>query len=551
MAVAVMVAGGLEGAHSARAAGTVGDGTPESCTHTTLAAALAGGGQVDFNCGPNPHIIVLASTLVPATGATTIDGAGLISLSASNVPDRRLFVVGASSALTLTQITLINATTANGPGAGIHNTGQLTLDGVTLRDIGAQGGWGGGGVYNNGVLAVRASRFDGNYSAGGGAVYNDVGRNATIENSQFHDNTVNGAYGGAITNVGNLTVLGSLFAGNTVSMTVECGPSLGYRCGGGAIMNYPGATLAITNSVFTGNTASHEGGAILNKGTLTAVDAAFTGNTAGDGGGGLYNNAATASLRRTSFSGNRGLDYGGGGLFNLDGDLLLISSTVDANVGNSAGGGLVNYGGRTQIAGSTFSGNSAPIGGGLYGYAGIITATHVTFSANIATGTHGGGLFNDEQNQIRLTYVTFAGNASVSQGAALHNVAHYGALLYLTNALFAGNHQADGTPLNCSGQAPAAASFSLSTDGTCLSAGNGNWLNTSAPLGPLAASGGDTLTHLPAPGSAPIDHGTCLGGLTVDQRGLPRQVGAGCDIGAVERQADDYGWYLWMAGVLR
>src|SRR5207244_2098621 len=41
----------------ASAAGVVGDGTPDSCTDAAFDAALAGGGAITFNCGPNPLTI--------------------------------------------------------------------------------------------------------------------------------------------------------------------------------------------------------------------------------------------------------------------------------------------------------------------------------------------------------------------------------------------------------------------------------------------------------------------------------------------------------------
>ena len=45
----------------AQAAGVVGTGTPGSCTEAALDSALAGGGAVTFNCGPNPATITLSA----------------------------------------------------------------------------------------------------------------------------------------------------------------------------------------------------------------------------------------------------------------------------------------------------------------------------------------------------------------------------------------------------------------------------------------------------------------------------------------------------------
>jgi CSLREA domain-containing protein len=59
-------------------------------------------------------------------------------------------------------------------------------------------------------------------------------------------------------------------------------------------------------------------------------------------------------------------------------------------------------------------------------------------------------------------------------------------------------------------------------------------------VGPLADNGGPTQTRLPQPGSPLVDHipigapGQCDGTIATDQRGVPRPVGPGCDVGAVE-----------------
>ena len=71
-------------------------------------------------------------------------------------------------------------------------------------------------------------------------------------------------------------------------------------------------------------------------------------------------------------------------------------------------------------------------------------------------------------------------------------------------------------------------------DASCgFSAASGDLLGVDPQLGPLADNGGPTLTMLPAPGSPVIDAIPTPCG-TVDQRGVVRPQGSGCDIGAVE-----------------
>src|SRR5207302_10278678 len=66
------------------AAGTVGTGTPGSCTEAALDTALAGGGVVTFNCGTAAVVIEVSKEKAIAQN-TTIDGNGLVTLSGRNL----------------------------------------------------------------------------------------------------------------------------------------------------------------------------------------------------------------------------------------------------------------------------------------------------------------------------------------------------------------------------------------------------------------------------------------------------------------------------------
>jgi hypothetical protein len=59
-------------------------------------------------------------------------------------------------------------------------------------------------------------------------------------------------------------------------------------------------------------------------------------------------------------------------------------------------------------------------------------------------------------------------------------------------------------------------------------------------LGELANNGGPTMTHALGADSVAIDHIPAVDcGVTTDQRGEPRPVGDGCDVGSFERQPED------------
>jgi CSLREA domain-containing protein len=106
----------------------------------------------------------------------------------------------------------------------------------------------------------------------------------------------------------------------------------------GGLYNF--GTLAISDSVFSGNQASNGGGGIHNAGPLTISNSTFNSNTAFEGGG-LNNNAAgTVTINNSTFSGNAA-GNSGGVLYNA-GTVTFIHSTLSGNTASINGGGLYN-----------------------------------------------------------------------------------------------------------------------------------------------------------------------------------------------------------------
>jgi len=75
-----------------------------------------------------------------------------------------------------------------------------------------------------------------------------------------------------------------------------------------------------------------------------------------------------------------------------------------------------------------------------------------------------------------------------------------------------------------------------STNGSTGFGALGDLLNTDPQLAPLADNGGPTMTHALLLSSPVIDAGDNTGAPATDQRGLPRIVGNGMDIGALESE---------------
>ena len=78
------------------------------------------------------------------------------------------------------------------------------------------------------------------------------------------------------------------------------------------------------------------------------------------------------------------------------------------------------------------------------------------------------------------------------------------------------------------------------TTGITIAGGSSNDIFGMDPqLGKLTVNGGPTLSMLPAQTSPVLDKAEVIFPEMYDQRGLPRKVGSGADMGAVERQSPE------------
>lgn len=239
------------------------------------------------------------------------------------------------------------------------------------------------------------------------------------------------------------------------------------------------SNLTVRNGKAGVGEASHyHGGAIHNHGTLTLSNVVVSDSAVvatGWGGGGLTTaGGATAALERVTVSGNSAR-MNGGGIENLGG-LSLINATVSGNTADGQGGGIWHSGGSFSALNS------------------------VTIAGNNAAANGGGG---------------------INRGG--------GTTLYVSKTILAGN-----TGGNCAGMPTSFdQGWNVSSDGSCPFANAGDRNSTDPQLGPLQDNGGGLPTRRPAPTSAAVDLIPLPCG-SVDQRGVSRPQGAGCDSGAVE-----------------
>jgi hypothetical protein len=318
-------------------------------------------------------------------------------------------------------------------------------------------------------------------------------------------------------------------------LTIQHGsaPASGTMCGvgncGGGIANPGGATLSVTNSTVSGNSASFSGGGIYNvSGTLTVTNSTVSGNSVtgtSGGGGGIFNNGGAVTVTNSTVSGNgaTGTSGGGGGIFHFGGTLTVAASTFSGNsasVGGSILGnsGNVNVNATAAVTNSTFSGNSAGRGGGIAAdNFNSVTVTNSTLSGNSAH--FGGGIFIFSGGTVSLTDTLLAANTVTLGGANCEKT--------VGGTLTDGGHNLEFNPTNTCG----------------FSAANHDVL-ADPHLGALGSNGGPTQTMALLTGSSAIAHGDATvcantGGTAPvagkDQRGYLRQV-AMCSIGAYEAQ---------------
>jgi hypothetical protein len=269
-------------------------------------------------------------------------------------------------------------------GAGISNSGVLKINQSIISGNQAHSSCGkqycsviieGVGIYNHGSLSINYSTVTSNSGSAscsykynvcdihGAGIYNHGG--LTINNSTV---TGNGAFtscaysyaacyalGGGIFNAGGLTVNKSTINSNNVNAG-GCFSCFGW---GGGTFSDVASKLTITNSTFTGNSATAGdplagGGGIFNRGTATASNATFSGNGAKYGGNidNWYLMTVQNSIVANSSSGGNCYDSGSATItsngYNLSSDATCpFSGPGDMNSANPMLGPLQNNGGPT------------------------------------------------------------------------------------------------------------------------------------------------------------------------------------------------------------
>ena len=276
----------------------IGDGTPASCTSAAVVAAVAAGGIITFNCGPNPITILMTATAnVPNTEhEVVLDGGGLVTLSGGG--KRRILFSDTCAGTWSTN----NCISQPYP--------QIVVQNITFED--------GSSSTPESTCTGPADCWYGGLS-GGGAIYAEGGQFKAV-NSRFVDNQCYGygpdLGGGAIRVLAQYQNQPVYITGDTFT---------GGRCSNGGALSSISVQWDVINSVFTNNLATGWG-----------ANPAQSGTPGGGSGGAIYNDGRVYNtlIDGTVMSDNSAREGGGAIFFVVDsggGTLTIEYSTLSDN----------------------------------------------------------------------------------------------------------------------------------------------------------------------------------------------------------------------------
>jgi hypothetical protein len=460
---------------------TPGDGVcSDSTGQCSIRAAIE---ETDADAvGSNVTVSVPAGKYALTLGAMTLtrntftlNGSGQVLIKGGG---KQVLVVQTAGVAVLSTLTITGANGKTASGGAISNSGQTTLNHVTLSNNVAKSGGAlnnaakatlilvnstvkgnqatagafsrqggsGGGILNAGTLNLTGTTVSGNFAGTGGQGENDPAGQ--------------GGNGGGISNSATVTIQTSTITGNFAGsggLGIAGNEPSGSGGNGGGIYSSSGSVTVANSTISSnvsgtsgpaseaGNGSAGDGGGIWSAGTLSVTGAIFTQNSGGTaavkgGNGGAVLTRGNATIQSSTFSQNTGGSGGGGGgnggAISNSGTLSLSNTTLSSNTAGAGEGGTVG-------------GN----GGGLYNSGGSATLSSDTLNAN-ASGRGGDAIFVDP--------------GCLQPGAGGNGGAVYSsASLSLTDSTVSGNSVGIGGFYQnpCAGEAPNGVGAGLATAG--------------------------------------------------------------------------------------
>jgi len=392
---------------------------------------------------------------------------------------------------------------APGAGGGIYSSGgSLESEGVNFSYNLANGGSAGSGIFTS------------SGGKGSGGAVTVKGGTFLFVRSQFLRNSTQGG-GAGRDGIGGMAAGGALDLETAVGTITEC------------LLNLNGARAGDGRSGVL--SAEGRGGAIFNSATTTVGRSSFSANTVtgataggrpgaapgGIGSGGGLHNEGLIQISESTFADN----VATGGYGNCK-ESIAPPTPTPAPGGDGLGGALRNLN-KAYVANTTFSGNTAKGGPG-------VTCNPVMPAVGSPGSAFGGAILNAATAVVcQVTFYRNSAQAPIGAGGAIHSTG----LTLVTNTILAGSLSGG----DCGGLITDGG-HNLASDASCILTGTGSLNSTDPKVGPLADNGGPTLTHALLQGSPAIDAGGNADCFPTDQRGKPRPMFNGCDIGAYELQ---------------
>ncbi len=259
-----------------------------------------------------------------------------------------------NSSATIENCTFIANSASGSNGGGIHNSSNSNAT-ITNCTFASNSALFGGALANvTSSPAIDGCMFIGNTGTHGGAMDSINGSNATITRCSFMGN--NSHWGGAIDDWNcSATIRDCVFVGNVTT---------GEGGGGGALVNFGGSNLEMSNCLFSGNRAfDGQSGAIgINESNATISDCTFVGNASDSSGGAIACAVGDVTIRNCTFAGNASA-ASGGAIANLGAtNLKIVNCSIASNNAAALGGGILSVLSDSFVRNSIVWGNAAPAG---------------------------------------------------------------------------------------------------------------------------------------------------------------------------------------------
>jgi hypothetical protein len=543
-----------------------------STLSSNTATAGAGGndaGQTDDGVGGSASGGAISTPGAVTMVASTLRGNQALG-GAGSIPPPSSFPIGASGGPARGGAIDAGAVTVRGTtfdeNEAVGGDAMWTTFSMAQVPVGNDGGTAdGGAIAGTGPISASGSRFHANqaiegsgaHPAGshGGAIATsstgDVSRSTFDANvANRHQFSEDGSAGGAVSTGADLTVVHTTFTHNLGEL-------------GGAV--HAGGPLTIEGDTFTLNRGTH-GGAVHADSTVTVTTSRFSTNhattTVASAGGALMARG-TVSIVRSSFADNHidhdassfppfcrsfltGLchlgDFGAHG--GAAASAQAITATDSTFSGNSVQGGFEPTP-NSQVVFGTATGGALAAPTLTVRDSTIVDSAATQEGFDLSTGPFTGAGAGEalDADVLTLDHVTLTDSSGPSPSPPLPG--------FVGSAIKARQLTIGATVIRTvgpSGASECGPGVSTSSQGynyiddpSCMLTGVHDTVTSTDPLlGPLADNGGPTLTRLPGPGSPLIDAipttviPLCTG---IDQRGISRPQGAGCDIGSVEAKS--------------